>query len=135
MSPTTFQNAPPPLMTDYDHNMIYVICAQLYGLIITSSISTTYKISYFDCHSLHFLEITKVVSIVPRLTPSAVTLLILTYRTRSYCTRCCLLPVTRAFSTISWRRAITLACSKLCSRPTGCATHCPRLPLAPFSFN
>lgn len=120
----------------FDHNIFtYYLLNYIRGLIITLLIFTSYKISCFHCHSLHFLEITKVVSTVPRLTPPAVTLLILTYRTRSYCTRSCLLPVTRAFSTISWRRAITLACSNLCSRPTGCATHCPRLPLAPFSFN
>lgn len=135
MSPTKFQNAPPPMIPDYDHNMTYVICVQLYGLIITLSIFTGYKIWCFHCHRLHFLGITKMVSTVPRLTPSAVTLIILTDRTRSYCTWCCLLTVTRALSTIFWRRAITLACSNLCSRPTGCATHCPRLPLAPFSFN
>lgn len=129
--PATFQNTSPYQIPDYDHNMIYVICVNLYGLII--KFHQVQKC--FHCHSLHFLEITKVVSTVPRLTPSAVTLIILTYRTRSYCTRCCLLPVTRAFSTMFWRRAITLACSNLCSRPTGCTTHCPRLPLAPFSFN
>lgn len=39
------------------------------GLIITLLIFTSYKISRFHCHSLHFLEITKVVSTVPRLTP------------------------------------------------------------------